>query len=142
MNARDLVGLANDHEGLDFDINSYKRTGLGSTKENLLSLGTENSKKVVVDGMTHDNEDIRIEESHVNKFKLSPFSRRNLIDGKGPIEYENSKTTNLQIGDQFIEKRDEEKLGKSLIDSANRAIVHVQEKIIKKALNFVVKKVL
>jgi hypothetical protein len=113
---------------------------MSSSSGNLLSLGTEDRKKVVVEGVTHDNKSIRIEEIYVNMLKLSPFSRRNLVDRKGPIEYENSRTTNLQIGVQLLQKRDENKLLTFLTDWVNEEIVEVQDEMIKRALKFLIKK--
>lgn len=99
---------------LDFDINAHQSAGLSSDRENVLALGTENKKRVVVDGVTHDNENIRIEEGHVNKFKFNPLSLPKLgsnhpvdhfLSTLKSIDYENSKTTNLQVGDKTIQER-------------------------------------
>ncbi|KAG5681661.1 hypothetical protein PVAND_011075 [Polypedilum vanderplanki] len=146
MNARDLVnGLANRNVGLDFDISGRDRVGFSSSGIGFSS-GIDSNKKAIVDGITHGNERFKVEETHINKVTNNPFTMFvpqvfdpviNLLKDRssttaaphiafidtigsgGPYKYENSKTTSVQVGDQKIERRNEDLLGRTIFSFAN-----------------------
>jgi hypothetical protein len=74
-----------------------------------------------VNGYTHDNDIIKIRESHENTFKVNPLSffAPSIITGSKPIDYENRKSTHLQIGHESIRKHEEDHVGKTLVDVFN-----------------------
>jgi hypothetical protein len=118
-----LVGIADDRRGyelnlmfmnniyqifcylfsLDFDVRSDSRSGIFSSADNPLSFGFESNKRATVNGITHDDKNMRIRESHEDTFKVNPIKMFQWPFDKG-VEVKNRKSTNLRVGDESIQK--------------------------------------